>query len=135
MPCDASYMNPNEKEKNSKQVAEFICYLLDTGKFEGWYNGSRVDEYRKAATDYYGDADLLDEMTAFLCKLIEHMNDDMKEAYLFNGRSKMARRLADWWDDHTEADRQRRKKEMLAEKREKVKHLDIPTTQEQAIKK
>jgi len=107
MPCDASYMNPSGSEKNSKDVATFIDYVISTGEFEGWYDPVEVAKYTVAMDEDYGNPHLLDEMTAFLCALCNHMNEKMKDRIIYNGRNPVARRLADWWDEHQEADTSR----------------------------
>jgi len=55
-------------------------------------------------THYGGLAFLIKmvQMLCDLCKLIEEKGLD--DSIIYNGRSREARRLADWWDDHKEED-------------------------------
>jgi len=104
MPCDASYMDLTEAEENSKEVATLIKYVVDTKELEGWYDPVKISKYTAVADKQYGETELLDEMTAFLCSLCNHMNESMKDRVIYNGRNPVARRLANWWDKHQDAD-------------------------------
>lgn len=108
MPCDASYMEPTQREKNSKLVARLLIYVLDF--LQPDQSDERVDMLNIAQSQY-GDPGRLDELTARLCSLCHEMSDDQKNSIIYNGHSPNARRLADWWDEHQEADRQRVERE------------------------
>jgi hypothetical protein len=84
---------------DSKQIAEFIAYILRTGEFDGWYDPDQVKPYFEAARNPNGNDELLNEMIDFLCALCNHMNEHRKDHILYNGRIPIARKLADWWDD------------------------------------
>lgn len=111
MPCNSDYMESTEVEKNSKEVAELIEYIVESGIIDGWHRPETVEPYLKAASENYGNPELLDEMTAFLCKVLSNFNEHQLETIVYNGRNKMSRRLADWWDAHQAADKARRAKE------------------------
>lgn len=120
MPCDSSHLHPTEREQESRDVAQFIDYVIGTGEFEGWYNPVEVSKYIGVGDEAYGDVNLLDEMTAFLCSLCNHMNEPMKDRIIYNGREKIARRLADWWEKHEKVDGVRG---LVTEETEEMKFL------------
>jgi len=91
-------MHASEHESESKKVAEFLVYL---GSELGIKMPSRVT---KAASSYYGDKSMVHSMTADLCKMISELSELHLDEYVY-GRTRIARRLADWWDDHQEADK------------------------------
>ena len=101
MPCQSDYMEPTEREQESRRVAEFLCYLAD---MEVVFITSEV---RKAAKSIYGNDDDLDRNTSLLCTCIRGMDEGELDRVVYNGRDKTARRLADWWEDHQERDRKR----------------------------
>jgi len=46
----------------------------------------------------------LDDLTAHLCDLCTNMGNVERNRLMYDGRNKDARRLADWWEEHQEAD-------------------------------
>jgi hypothetical protein len=52
-----------------------------------------------------------DAMTECLCTIIKGMTEKEKSQWVYDGRSKKARMLADWWDRHQEWDKKRETKE------------------------
>lgn len=116
MPCNADHMNPNEHEAESKRIAEHLVYLQSHAThltFPQWVFD--------AAEDYYGNCDKVHELTALLCKTLSDMIDSEIEYYIYEGRSKQSRALADWWEDHQEVDRQREEREAQLKERDKLK--------------
>lgn len=107
MPCNSDYLEPDVREVRSRELSELISYVIGTGEFEGWYDTAKISVYISVYREPYGNVSLLDEMTAFLCGVLGNMNDQQKARILYDGRNKMARRLADWWDEHQEADKLR----------------------------
>ena len=75
----------------------------------------------------WGGAKGIDELTKFLCKEIGEASVHDVHAIIYNSRSRKARELANWWEDHQELDRKREvkaakkvAKASLAEEREHV---------------
>jgi len=105
MPCDASYMNPTKTERNSKEICQHLVYIGTTTNPQGWKPDERI---RKGAEEYYGLGQSikdLDEVTQLLCAVciaIEKSGD--ADAIIYDGKSKKARNLANWWDDHKKVD-------------------------------
>ena len=94
MGCNSDHMNPTEKEKNNKEACEHITYLHDI-------KGNRPPSW--AAASCYGSTKPLNEVVYILCQMCEEASEDV----IYNGRDPKARKLADWWDAHQEADRNR----------------------------
>ena len=108
MACNADYMNPTQKEANSKHVASLLVYVQEQ------LDGNAVQEYATAANSIYGNAGLLDEMTAELCHALKLIVDSGEETYnriVYDAKNPMSRKLADWWEQHVEADLKRNDRE------------------------
>lgn len=115
MPCDGSYMNPSQKEIESLEVCKRIIFLF--GRL-GFAIPSSILE---AATSQYGDLKNLDRNIDLLCMAIRQMTEDQKQSIIYNGRNKESRKLANWWEEHTEADS--KKKPPTAEEIQEAKIL------------
>ena len=123
MPCDSSHMERNRHEEESKRAAELICWILD--QQEGRSPAAWI---RKAAADYYGSSKDLDTLTQLLCTLCKELPNEV----IYNGYDGGARKLADWWDEHQAADREKaRKAGEEAEKERLVKQALSKLTPEE----
>ena len=96
MPCRSDYLAPNARETESLLVAKLLLYL-----------GDHDLALRAASKTIYGNTQMLDEWTAKLCTVCENLSDHAKDRLMYDGRVPMARKLADWWDDHQAADYKR----------------------------
>ena len=101
MPCNSDHMKPQTHERESKLAAELIVYA-----------GSKlhrdVPEWIAIAADHiYGAESKINSLTVMLCELCTRMTEDEKGEIIYNGRDKDARKLANWWEAHQEADRDR----------------------------
>lgn len=114
MPCDGSYMDPTQLESNRKNVCQFIVWLHEK------LDEPVPDEVRSAADHIYGEGVDIDQVTAQLCRTIRKMRKSQRDDIIYNGRDRFARKLADWWDDHVEADKARSKKEREEKSRAKI---------------
>lgn len=105
MPCDSSYLAPRDSEIESKRCAENIRFTFNALDIRCplWV--------RNASISHYGNEDRLEEMVIILCDLCTKMTDKQKEKIIYNGKCKESRQLADWWDEHQEADKERKEKE------------------------
>lgn len=109
MPCRSDYMEPTAREAGSRQEAGLLVYV------NSLLNIPTDHSIMRAAADPYGDRDRADEITAALCATIRKMTPEQVDAIVYNGRDVVARDLANWWDEHQEADRQRAEVEAKAE--------------------
>ena len=115
MPCRCDYMEPDRYEKESNRAAKLIRYVLES-------QGKRVPkDVLSISTNEYGDKTKINELVVKLCSLCRNMSPNEQDSIIFDGRNKTARDLADWWEEHQEADRKRiekDKKEFLRMKKE-----------------
>lgn len=114
MPCNSDYMHPTQTEKNSRKVAEHLIFVYEQLDFP-----ERPDLV-EVANHIYGSKTRLDEMVAELCGIIRDMTPDQLDRIVYNGRDPQSRKLADWWEEHERADREREQ----AERESKLTELD-----------
>lgn len=111
MGCNSDYLNANAQEVHSKETAQHLSYVMTQLK-------QKVPEdITKAANDYYGNPGMLNSMVVQLCDILTNLDDKTRDAIVYNGKDKQARHLADWWDEHQAADKQRIAKEKLEKER------------------
>jgi hypothetical protein len=121
-------MEPTEWEAESKRVCELIVWLekrlrekevcLESGCSPHCPHSVWVPDWvPEVAEETYGDPDKVHEATAILCELCRKTPDDI----IYDGRDRTARRLADWWDDHQEADRAKAESEADEVRREELR--------------
>ena len=98
MPCNSDYLEANIREKGLQRAANLAVYVTEQ-------LGKKVPPWlAKAADDVYCS----DERTIpALCKLLTNMSNKDKEAIVYNSKSKISRQLADWWEEHQLADKER----------------------------
>lgn len=101
MPCDGSYMEPNQMERNLSQVYGLLDELK-TGKLPKDF-GSGYDKriYNKGLNQAH-----LDKKVAELCSKLSKDKDIKKRSL----------EMQIWWRDHQKADRAREKKKAQAKK-------------------
>lgn len=115
MPCESGYLAANEREVYSRETARLICYA--TGALER----SAPRWIGAAARSYYGAPERHDELTRYLCKLVSKLDAADLDRVVYNGRSSMARKLADWWENHQVADAKREAAEAAEAKRQELR--------------
>lgn len=99
MPCRSDYMEPTQKESLLQETAQLLIYVRMNTK-----SGVKIDDKLKAAArDIYCRRDYVPE----LCAAMHELTEDQMDRIVYDGRNRDARRLADWWDEHQEADRKR----------------------------
>lgn len=109
MPCTSS--NPTPREIESQLVATLLIYVYE------WLDKTNlISEQLKAASEScYGNTIFLDTWTAELCALVRSLNEEQLHTIVYDGTSRISRRLADWWEDHQEVDSAREAREIEAE--------------------
>lgn len=107
MGCDSKYMNPTATETNSKRVCALLIYVLTALN-----RAAEIQPVlRHGADNIYGDTGYLDRGVRRLCSLCKKMTQQEQSAIIYDGRNAQARDLADWWDEHQQADAARLAKE------------------------
>ena len=116
MPCNCDHLEATYDETESKKICEHICFLFPN-------IGKHVPDWvTRGAHEYYGISEKLAELEFMLHEAIFFLSKEEKEKYLYDGRSKESRLLANWHEDYIknnkdENERVKRKREL--EKRAK----------------
>lgn len=126
MPCQSDYLEPEVREKESYMVCKHLVYMADK---LGLQLETRI---KTASTNIYGDYLRLDEDTAKLCSLLKNLSAADMNRIVYDARNPSARNLADWWEQHQEADRKREAKEATMQQQEQLRKQAISklTTEE-----
>ena len=106
MPCRSDYMEPTNKENRLQETAKLLCYVYTQLGLEstipvGWL---------EAADNCYCEHDLVPD----LCAVLKGLAEKTLDRIVYSPKNKMARKLADWWEEHLEADRKREAEEARA---------------------
>lgn len=115
MPCRSDYMDPTNREaqlQRSAKLLVFVCKQL----------GFNPPAY--AVEDAENSHCHRDSSVIKLCDLIHGMNEEELNRIVYNARSKESRDLADWWEEHEEADRKREQAERALEEKKKKKRFE-----------
>lgn len=115
MPCNSEYMNPTHAEINSQKTCQNLVYLLEK------LNKPIPDWVTKAAQNSYGVVDRLNESVTLLCSVVKGLNEEQAAEFIYDGRDKRARQLADWWEEHEIADAAREAKEKVQKEAARLK--------------
>jgi 2-succinyl-5-enolpyruvyl-6-hydroxy-3-cyclohexene-1-carboxylate synthase len=92
-------MEPTGKERRLQETAQLLIYVRMNTK-----TGVKVDgKLQRAANDIYCSKDYVPE----LCDTLRSLSSEDFDRVVYNGREPMSRKLADWWEEHDEADRMR----------------------------
>lgn len=78
-------------------------------------------ELQETAQDIYAKRDYV----ATLCDVLKRLNSKEFDDVVYNARSKKSRDLADWWEEHQEADRKREHAEKSAAMDAKIKRAAL----------
>jgi len=104
---------PTVRERQKKEAATLLVFVMNNlGK-------PIYETLKSAASSLYGGSVDGDAVVAELCAAIRSMTPKQLDAIVYNGRDKMSRRLADWWEEHQEEDikREARDRKALMQKR------------------
>lgn len=104
MGCNSDYMRQTSEEEFTQQTAQNLVYVLKSLK------KPVPKDVLETSQDYYA-SDENDKLTPQLCSLIKKMTKKQKDTILYNGKNKAARQLAEWWEEHQEADKERVREE------------------------
>ena len=110
MPCNCDHLEATAHERESKRVCALLSHFMSEPP--QWVVDAGGDYY---GLTYRGEGHDVHEATALLCDLCNTLD----EAVIYDGKDPMARKLADWWDAHKEADEKRRMTEEVAAERER----------------
>lgn len=105
MPCRNDYMDPNQKERDIVETCRHIVFLNEQLGFD------TEPEIKEVAMSTYGNNIELEKIVPRLCEMLTNLSEADEDEYVYDGRKPQARKLAEWWDRHQEADRLRKEKE------------------------
>lgn len=97
MPCNSEYMRQNDYEKRLQETAQLLVFAMRK------LGQSPTPVMTETADNDYARYDF----TPDLCKLINGLSEFEVDQIIYNGRDPMSRRLADWWERHQQADKER----------------------------
>lgn len=110
MPCNSDYMEPTQKEKLLQETAQLCLYVYEKLHIPA------PKEIKKAAKDIYCSFDSVPN----LCKLLGDLEENVRDSIVYNAKDPKSRQLANWWEQHQEADRIRIEEEL---KNQKINNL------------
>lgn len=93
MPCSDPVMSA--RDERASKAARVILAL----ESRGWLSAppNTKDAW------LWPSGERLDELTAFLCDFCKRVGEE----FIYNGRDRDCRQLADWWDEHKRLDEAR----------------------------
>lgn len=111
MPCNSDYMEPTNREKRLQETAQLLRYVYKQ------IHKPINDILDNASNDIYCKIDFVPT----LCEEIKKLSKEELANIVYNAYNKDSRRLADWWEEHLEADRQREEDELDKKRKEGLK--------------
>ena len=99
MPCESAYLAPTHKEQQDRRACVLLVWLRNQLGFDRDLHAER------GAADIYGNCHINPHKE--LCRILGVLNQPQIEEIVYNAKDRTARDLADWWEDHQEADRKR----------------------------
>lgn len=102
MPCNAEYLEPTRREQELRRAAVLLVYVWKVKRkpVEDW-------AVTEASNLYASD----ERSVTQLCAELKAMTDKQRDDIVYNAKERLARDLADWWEDHQRADAEREEKE------------------------
>ncbi len=106
MPCTTDYIEPSKRSKELRRAAKLLIYIRERigGDVESWLLSEAANEH---ASD--------DRSVTELCAALKEMTPELLDQVVYDARSREARDLADWWEDHQAADAERERNEAASE--------------------
>lgn len=117
MPCRSDYMEPSEREIESRAVANHLIYVFTKLK----QTVNITPEIKEASTAYYGNIKMVDTWTALLCSTLRELSQTDIDKIVYNAKDACSRSLADWWERHQAWDLKREADEKKKKDSEKKK--------------
>jgi uncharacterized protein with von Willebrand factor type A (vWA) domain len=86
-----TYMDPNDAEKDSKEVAEFLVFVRKKAAKYSWMHSLsnlKSIEVRRIAKETYGDPSRLDDLTSDLCSLLRALPARLRDEIVYDPNNK-----------------------------------------------
>lgn len=100
MPCSVDHMMPNASEKLSKKLAKMVLHCHDRQVVSFDDTDLDLNTVIKAAHDFYGNTHISNDLARLLCASLKEADED----WIYDGRTRERRDLANWWDEHKSTD-------------------------------
>lgn len=115
MPCNSDYLNPEQREIELQKTAVLLVRTLRL-------LGRKADaKLLRASRDCYCNVDYVSE----LCATITNMTKEEREEIVYDSHSVISRQLADWWERHQQADRERKQDEREEARLQKIREVAL----------
>lgn len=101
MPCNSEYMNPTVRERQQRLAAQLLVYVYES------LQDIVPEHVRYTAENEYGFTKQHDRNMVTLCTLLNLLTPEEQQRIIFDGRKPMARKLAEWWEEHRTEDSNR----------------------------
>jgi phosphoglycolate phosphatase-like HAD superfamily hydrolase len=119
MGCRSDYMEPGNFEKECQRAGKLYCYALKALGYPGQDKRAKeISQSEYALSSFRTGPD--DYCVMALCSLLRGCTEEEVNRVVYNPKDRVARDLANWWEDHQEADRIREEKEKAKAERKKV---------------
>lgn len=116
MPCNSDHLKATNREAELQLAAQLCVFVAEKT------NQSPLFKFQQEARNYYAE-DV--GQTEWLCEAIRNMDEDELDRIVYNGRDTTSRTLADWWEAHQEADRQREAAEAIQAKSQALRESGL----------
>jgi hypothetical protein len=116
MPCNSDYLEASGFEQESQHTAKLIMFVSSqlTLPVKKWVMECANNYYGAPKGQQGGDQ----RLAPMLCEIISNLSQEHMERVVYNPHVRESRQLADWWERHQEADKQRIFKEKAKEDRD-----------------
>lgn len=119
MPCNSGYQDPTREEINKVETSSLLIYVNKKLGIE------TPNNIKKAAKHTHGVGVDLDIITRKLCSTLKKLNKKQINEIVYNAKDKNSRLLANWWEEHQEADKKRLTEEAAEKEEEKIRKKAI----------
>lgn len=106
MPCDSSYLEPTEREKELQRTAKLLVYVHKELKMP-------VPQHVRMASSECYPRD--ESLVPLLCDILKSLSEDALDHLVYSdAKNPRKRDLASWWERHQAADKRRERAERYA---------------------
>ena len=116
MPCRYDEPIQGRRDIDTENAVELYIWLVSQFKT---ILDKKIVKMAKDKQQFFSQEDA-NYVSERLCSFIRGLSNFQKERIIYNARNKMSRRLADWWEEHQEADRKREAEEKAEQERKRL---------------
>lgn len=120
MPCNSDYLSPTIREEETRKIIDLYLWIESHFKSKP---DQKAEKYESSNKIYFTRKES-DYFTNLLCKRCTELAKQKQLEKLLNQPNKSSRALANWWEDHQEADVIRKsvedRKKKDSEKRKRI---------------